>query len=89
MFLASFLDDQEKKELLRELRKAFGMEDKVVFSMIIVINIMLMVFSMMMVIMLMMRLPMKKLPMVKREEFSFFVQVQFPSFWFHHHVCHM
>ena len=29
MFPASFLDDQEKKELLRELRKAFGMEDKV------------------------------------------------------------
>ena len=25
----SFLDDPEKKELLRELRKAYGMEDKV------------------------------------------------------------
>ena len=27
----SFLDDPEKKELLRELRKAYGMEDKVRF----------------------------------------------------------
>ena len=37
MFLVSFLEDQEKKELLRELRKAYGMEDKVLFSLIIAI----------------------------------------------------
>ena len=30
-YFVSFLDDPEKKELLRELRKAYGMEDKVRF----------------------------------------------------------
>ena len=78
MFPASFLDDQEKKELLRELRKAFGMEDKV-FSVMIVIML-----FMMMVIMFLMRLPMKELPMMKGSlENSNFLSslssVQFPS----------
>ena len=94
MFPASFLDDQEKKELLRELRKAFGMEDKV-FSVMIIIML-----FMVMVIMFLMRLPMKELPMMKGslENSKFLSSLSSVSFTIgrhgydsitNHHVCQM